>query len=285
MSGERVRKSTEFFESAEVQPKGPRFDFSKGTGVKLSTLNSWVTGNRGKDADALETALEPLHRAIYGRAGVHGERRAALADYSGFPDDQLSIMKSKVTSWKKDQMKGLVQALDIPGVLISVPVADLSEGLLNFLRHPVKKELPKKVPRRVEAPAVDEASSEEAPIRKKNRVESEKANPHQDSILLEVYRRVLAMDQKRRATLSLKGLREEIAAFFGVDAAIIKEHSQEIHEAAVECVRALREAVEESASSHDVTSSSSEAKKEDLPTAAAVAPEETSASTTASSPA
>lgn len=264
MAGDRVRKSTEFYESSNDQPKGSRFDFSTGSGVKLSSLDSWVSGNRGKAAEILEEALEPLHRAVFGRPGIKGERRAALGDYRGFPENEASIMKSKVTSWKKDQMKALVQALDVPGVTVSVPVADLAEGLLKFLRHPTTtktaaapkrsaakegKPKEKKQPQKRAAADEDVADDDAPPVQKKSRTEKSPSNNalHQDSVLLEVYRRVLAMDSNTRAELSLKALRQELAAHFGVDASVIKTYSNEIHEAAAACVHALRAAEERAA--------------------------------------
>lgn len=250
---QRERKSTEFFDptaDGDSSKKQPRFDFSKGTGEKLSSLPKWVSAPRGNAADALESALEPLHRALFGRPGKQGERRAALADYCGFADDANTnaIMKSKVVSWKKDQLKDLSTALGT-GLLVSVPVAELAEGLLKFLqspRAPPQKEKKAPTPREkveqklpaatedIKKPATSEA--EGAPAKKKSRVETPVActSPSDDAIRVAVYRRVMRCTASERDNLHLKEFRLSLESEFRLTEGSLKDRSHVIREAVAE---------------------------------------------------
>jgi hypothetical protein len=285
--GKRERRSTEFFEdniasassgSAATDLKA-RFDLSLGKGTPLSQFPGWVSpSSRGskKEADALEDALEPLHRALFGRPGKSGERRQALAEYRGFPEAQRSVFKSKIMTWKKDQLKDLVQALGGSGILVSVPLATLGEDVLKFLEtphiakaaaaKPTKATKPIKAEREpesggaaAEAPAAKKArveqvavpakasppvskSSAAAPSTKKPTAAPPKpsSRPTCDTVRVEAYRRVLSMSEVERSNLSVKGLRQAIGEFLKIDDATMKAYGEAVKETAVECVKALK---------------------------------------------
>jgi hypothetical protein len=285
--GKRERRSTEFFEDnvASASSGGAtagsdlkaRFDLSLGKGTPLSQFPGWVSpSSRGskKEADALEDALEPLHRALFGRPGKSGERRQALAEYRGFPEAQRPVFKSKIMTWKKDQLKDLVQALGGSGILVSVPLATLGEDVLKFLEaphiakaaaaKPIKATKPIKAEREPEsgaaagAPAAKKARVEQVavpakalpPTNKSAATPSTKkptatppkpsSRPTCDTVRVEVYRRVLSMSEVERNNLSVKGLRQAIGEFLKIDDATMKAYGEAVKESAVECVKALK---------------------------------------------
>lgn len=267
----RERRSTEFFDATSTaKAQGAKFNFEEGNGTKLSALGQWATGSRGAIVEALETALEPLHRAVFGRPGKLMERRAALGDYCGFPESMTPIMKSKVVSWKKDQLKALVQTLGIDAH-VSIPVGDLAEAVLKFLQHPTEKKSAPKAKAEPKAatpktattepkerppkrPAAE--SAEDQPVAKKAKTEvtpaaatstkvvrrSASALPHDDTIRVALYRRVLAMTGEERNNIGVKSLRAEIEKQHSLPEGALKEKTDLIRETALLCVNAVREA-------------------------------------------
>ncbi|CAJ1987399.1 hypothetical protein conserved [Leishmania donovani] len=243
-----------------------RFDFNEGTGVTLGSLPCFTTvPTRGAAGKALEAALEPLHRIAYGRAGNNGKRRAALASFKGFPASMEAEVAEKIAKLTKDRLRDVIKALGI-NVHISLSHAEVAAGVTKFLMAPrddgrfkvsspaaakSKKVSPVKRPApagpddesevkksRPEPPALSSAAAAPAA----SSASAASAGPSDDAVLVEVYRRVLAMTPEDRAVLGVKALRTSLEEHFKLTAGGLRHKKGIITTAASECVRALKEA-------------------------------------------
>ncbi|KAG5483237.1 hypothetical protein CUR178_04816 [Leishmania enriettii] len=249
----------------------PRFDFSEGTGAALGSLPCFAAvSTRSAAGKALEAALEPLHRIAYGRAGNSGKRRAALADFKGFPMSMEAEVSEKIAKLTKDRLRNIIKALGI-NVHISLAHAEVAAGVAKFLMAPrddgklkgstpVAAKLKKGPPVKRAAPA----DPDDEPLVTKSRPEPltasstavasavrapaappaspDSAGPSDDAVLVEVYRRVLAMTPEDRAVLGVKALRTSLEEHFKLAAGGLRRKKDIITTAASECVRALKEA-------------------------------------------
>lgn len=249
----------------------PKFDFSKGAGAPLGSLPCFTTVKRGKKTKALEAAIEPLHRLVYGRPGQGGERKPALEEFQGFPAAMEGEVREKLGNLTKDRLRDLIRALGMR-VLISLPVAQVVEGVAAFLMKPSDEGRIKADNKpataggaakrtRSSPPAAGEASFAEtataaadAPAPKRARAEvkatkgtataASAVGPTEDAVRVQVYRRVLTMSPEERATLGVKRLRAELEGFFGVAEGNLKELRDVVADTAADCVRALMAAEE-----------------------------------------
>lgn len=221
------------------------FDLTLGTGVPLGqgALAEKPAKRNSKAAIAQEAALEPLHRLVYGRAGVAGERREALLGFQGFPPALAEEMTKRVLGLTKDKLSRLVSALQIPQ-RISVKQEELAQGVAAFLLAPSAPPVKKRPTpaaagkkRSASTPAAS-APSGAAPTKKR------RGEPLEDTVRVAVFRRVLAMTCEQREEVSVKALRASIEAELGVDEGELKAMSDVIAEAATLTVRSLKEAEE-----------------------------------------
>jgi hypothetical protein len=114
----------------------PKFNLSEGTGERLGSLPCFTAvSSRGAAAKALESALEPLHRLVYGRPGVGGSRRKALEDFKGFPSAMKAEVEEKVGKLTKDRLRDIIKALGL-AVFISQTHAEVAAGVVSFLMAP-----------------------------------------------------------------------------------------------------------------------------------------------------
>lgn len=113
----------------------PKFDLSVGEGVPLGQLLCFTAVSRGNKAKALESALEPLHRFVYGRPGASGERKYALAAFQGFPPSMMPEVQEKLRNLVKAKLGDMVKALGMR-VRVSDPHAEVVRGVLAFLMKP-----------------------------------------------------------------------------------------------------------------------------------------------------
>ncbi|KPA77339.1 hypothetical protein ABB37_07220 [Leptomonas pyrrhocoris] len=263
----------------------PKFDFSEGTGEALGSLPCFtVVGPRSAAGKALETALEPLHRLVYGRPGMSGERRAALEDFKGFPPAMKAEVEEKIGKLTKDRLRNVIQALGL-ALPISQLRAELVAGVVAFLMAPkdegkftdpkaaappTKKRRsasPKKAAptgrKRPAEPSPSHAKTAAAKKRiKKAKPESAEAitgpasttsstrsataseGPSEAVVLVEVYHRVLAMPHEERAVFGVKALRTSLEDHFRLPPGGLQSQKEAITATAADCVRALREAEE-----------------------------------------
>ncbi|KAG5483374.1 hypothetical protein LSCM1_04922 [Leishmania martiniquensis] len=249
----------------------PRFDFSEGAGVALGSLPCFTAvSTRGAAGKALEAALEPLHRIAYGRAGNAGKRRAALAHFKGFPMSMEAEVSEKMSKLTKDRLRDVIKALGI-NVHISLTHAEVAAGVAKFLMAPrddgrLKGNSPTAARSKKGSPAKRSAPADSAdePLVKKSRPEPltpsstvaasavkapdtsasppDSAGPSDDAVLVEVYRRVLAMTPEDRAVLGVKALRTGLEEHFKLAAGGLRHKKGIITTAASDCVRALKEA-------------------------------------------
>lgn len=254
----------------------PRFALSEGAGVALGTLPCFTAvSTRGAAGKALESALEPVHRIVYGRPGTAGKRRSALVAFQGFPAAMEAEVVDKVAKLTKDRLRDLIKALDI-NVYISLTHAEVAAGVAKFLMAPrddgrikdasavaAAKEKAKKAAeaasRRGTAAAPSASSSaaaagkgqtrgegdaDDEPLFKKVKadVSGPSGAPSDDAVLVQVYRRVLAMTPEDRALLGVKALRTSLEDHFALPAGGLRDRKEIITTAASDCVRALKEA-------------------------------------------
>lgn len=251
---------------SEEEEAESRFDFNEGAGVALGTLPCFTTvSTRGAAGKALEAALEPLHRIAYGRAGNNGKRRAALAGFKGFPVSMEAEVAEKIAKLTKDRLRDVIKALGI-NVHISLSHAEVAAGVTKFLMAPrddgkfkgsspaaAKSKKVSSLKRPAPADPDDEpevkrsrpeppelSSAAAAPVA--SSVFATSAGPSDDAVLVEVYRRVLAMTPEDRAVLGVKALRTSLEAHFKLAAGGLRHKKGIITTAASECVRALKEA-------------------------------------------
>lgn len=283
-----------------------RFDFSEGEGVTLSSLPCFTRGSSHQAAGrALENALESLHRIAFGRPGVFGERRNALADFKGCPPTMRAEVMEKVGRLKKDRLQGVIKTLRI-NEKVSKTQGELAAAVADFFMAPqdqgvadpstsaAKKRKKSKKPAKAKKAAVkkstaaspkkETASKTKAASRKKSTAASsspapsaiaaapENAEPSEAEVLLEVYRRVLNMSAAERAVLGVKALRTQLEEHFGLPAGGLKLRKDAITTTASDCVRALREAAEQALTAEqpttDAEAQSPPAQSEPTPAAA-----------------
>ncbi|AIN96700.1 hypothetical protein LPMP_141220 [Leishmania panamensis] len=242
----------------------PRFDFNEGTGAALGSLPCFTAvSTRGAAGKALEAALEPLHRIAYGRAGSSGKRRAALASFKGCPMSMEAEVSEKIAKLTKDRLRDVIKALGI-NVHISLSHAEVAAGVAQFLMAPRDdgkfKHSGSAAAKSKTSPAKRPASvnPDDEPLTKKlhqelpaslsaveasaTKVPAASAVPSDDAVLVEVYRRVLAMTPEDRAVLGVKALRTSLEQHFKLAAGGLRHKKGIITTAASDCVRALKEA-------------------------------------------
>ncbi|KAG5509461.1 hypothetical protein JKF63_06771 [Porcisia hertigi] len=248
-----------------------RFDFNEGAGTALGSLPCFTAvSTRGAAGKALEAALEPLHRIVYGRAGNNGKRRAALERFKGCPASMEAEVSEKISKLTKDRLRDVIRALGI-NVHISLPHAQVAAGVVKFLMAPrddgkIKGSLPAAPKTKKEYSAKRSASpdTDGKPLMKKVRAETPtpssaappsavksppsspapaaSAGPSDEAVLVEVYRHVLSMTPEDRAVLGVKALRTNLEAHFKLVAGGLRHKKDIITSAASDCVRALKEA-------------------------------------------
>lgn len=268
---------------AEEETLTPKFNLREGSGVPLGQLPCFSSvARRGQAAKALEDALEPLHRLVYGRAGVAGERRAALEEFQGFPAPMQSAVTERLLRMKKSRLCEVSKALGI-ALRTSDPVQTVAAGVAAFLMAPKDEGRIKAAKsgaaaaasgskRRRESGAT--AASTAAPDAKRSRTTEEKSETKakqatgaslagptssssaaataasssptsrisDDRVQVLVYRRVLAMSQGERLSLGVKALRTEIEASLDLPSGALKDRRDIITETASDCVAALKAA-------------------------------------------
>ncbi|KPI82789.1 hypothetical protein ABL78_8196 [Leptomonas seymouri] len=270
----------------------PKFDFSEGAGETLGSLPCFTTVSaRGAAGKALESALEPLHRLVYGRPGMSGRRRAALEDFKGFPPSMRAEVEEKTGKLTKDRLRDIIKALGI-AVHISQTQAEVAAGVVAYLMAPkdegrIKdtKTAPTKkrsaspnkaAPEAKKRPAessvlpstATEGSKPKRPKTESSAVSVSSAatsdGPSDDAVLVQVYRLVLAMPYEERAVLGVKALRTKLEEHFKLPPGGLKSKKDIITSTASDCVRALREAEDRAAavlqSAGDATRASTGAK-------------------------
>lgn len=244
------------------EPK-PKFTLAEGTGTAFEEFPFFIAvrTNRGTAWKPLEAALEPLHRLVYGRPGVTGERRAALAAFKGFPEGMSGAVRERLAALVGAKLKEMIRAFEIDAKLSS-PQAQLVEAVHAFLMRPAVPE--KAAAKRARAPTASaEAKPVEAPEAKKRRREAPASTAtttnadagagaavkggaaiSDDAVRVQVYRRVLGMTPQERSDLGTKALRVDLERHFALADGELKDRKDVITETATECVRALLEAEE-----------------------------------------
>lgn len=271
----------------------PKFNLSEGKGTPLGQLPCFTTAKRQSNKlKALEGALEPLHRIVYGRPGITGERKYALEDFRGFPESMKADVREKMGNLTKSKLRELIVGLGMR-VHISQAHAQVADDVTEFLMKPrddgvikaegatqsgsaTKRTRSSSGPSRNAAAAAaeehvsndDRDAVADVPTAKRPKQEpapakptppAVAAGPTEDAVRVQVYRRVLAMTPQARATLGVKQLRTELEAHFKVKDGDLKRFKEVITETASDCVRALLEAEERARGEEPPDTSSSNA--------------------------
>lgn len=236
------------------------FNFECGSGTPLGQLPCFTTVGRRNTASAiaLEAALEPLHRLVFKRPGIAGERKAALKGFRGFAPEMAPQIEERIAALKKDKLRVMVQRLGIRQN-ISSPVKEVAKAVAAFLMSPrddkvikpsnavVPKRSPKKASASSARPALTKkrARSTSPPIPTgSTESRSSTSEVHTDTIRVAVFRRVLAMHPDERASLGAKALRMELESQFGLPEGGLKHLKEDIVETATLAVRSLLAAEE-----------------------------------------
>lgn len=237
----------------------PRYALELGTGVPLGALPCFQTVPTRRNtaaSNALEAALEPVHRIVYNRPGVSGYRRKALQAFKGFPDEAEDYVKERVGGLKKDKLCLVVRGLGIRQP-VSAKAEVVAEAVVSFLMAP-RDDGVIKVPKETAAERSGDAAAAAGKKRGRDaaaaceekggsakRAKSE--GVHVDTVRVAVFRRVLAMTPEERTALSAKALRTELEAQLGLEEGGLKEMKEEIVETAALAVRSLLAAEERAA--------------------------------------
>lgn len=253
----------------ELSSSRLKFDLSKGCGTPLGELPCFLVIPRRQGAafGELERALEPLHRLVYGRPGITGERRGALESFKGFPPEAYPQVESKLGNLTKDKLRQIIKMLGIRQH-VSSPIEDVRKGVTLFFMSPrddgvIKlsrsgdKNAGPRTPRRTVKPASSPASRKRdaSPLTgdqqpgkiKKNESASSPEIPlavHKDTVRVATFKKVLKMTPEERQSLGAKALRLEIESEFGLPEGALKPLKDDITETATLVVRSLLEAEE-----------------------------------------
>lgn len=247
-----------------------KYDLDKGCGTPLGELPCFLIVNRRKTAawNELESALEPLHRLVYGRSGVTGERRQALERFKGFPPQASAQVEAKLGNLKKEKLRQMIKALGIRQH-VSSKIEEVKKGVALFLMSPrddgiIKlacatnlaktRRSPLKSPKCASAGLSSRkrngSCSEDQSLgeTKRKKVEpssssqDESTMVHADSVKVATFKRVLRMSPEERKSLGAKALRLEIEAEFGLSEGALKPLKNDIVETAMLVVHSLLEA-------------------------------------------
>jgi len=258
--GQRERRSTAFFdEEPDESTKTALFDLKKGPSDAFSTFPYYPTRSNA----AWESALEPLHRALFGRAGKSGERYSALGDFCGVPKAHEAAFKAKLESWKKEALKALATQLRVDLKKKSASsLSELREELIEYLMNPKaapeekektkstsaapqkkknEEDVAESTPRNTKKKAA--SADDEAPPKKKARSESTKGQELSDDALkVAVYKNILILPSAELKSLSVKLFRESLEKKLKLPEGALKARKNIVSEVAHECLVALRAA-------------------------------------------
>lgn len=246
---------------------GPRYPFDQGTGIPLGQLPCFLTVGRRSSAAAvaLEAALEPLHRLVFGRPGVAGERRPALEPFQGLPAEAAPIVQERMGNLKKEKLRTIIQGLGIRQK-VSSRVEDLAKGVADFIMCP-RDDGVIKLPQTGSAATPSrggtttskkvsqggrkrEREAERSPAKAdgaaRTSTQSGGAVPL-DTVKVAVFERVLKMSPAERDSLGAKALRTEVEAQLQLPEGGLKHMKEAIASTAALTVSALLAAEERAA--------------------------------------
>ncbi|KAH8611195.1 hypothetical protein ERJ75_001005600 [Trypanosoma vivax] len=246
-----------FHEDNDENVLKAKFDLSRGSGTPLGTHHAMqTTSTRGAVGRKFEVALEPLHRFVYGRPGHLGERREALAQFCGFPEEMKDDIALRLAKLTKNQLYDLAAALNMK-VMRHTLHATMAQEVAAFLMHPVDNPVAQSTGKAKRAPT----ARGKVKVSKKGNVASPKKTavakraprkttvarepnvdpptvgiePSDDTLRLAIYRHILKTPATERSQLTTKVLRLELQKTLGD----LESRKAVIKEAASECVTAL----------------------------------------------
>lgn len=244
-----------------------KFDLEKGSGTPLGSLPCFLAVGRRKSAASLEleSALEPLHRLLYGRPGITGERREALKNFKGFPPEALEQVKAKVGSLKKEKLRQVVKLLGIRQH-VSCRVEEVAKGVTDFLMCPrddgviqllnlTDQSTSLSAPRKARASAVRTSSAskdahfpseDQSMESKRKKIEPSERKElqviHKDSVKVATFEKILKMSPEERKNLGAKALRLDLEVALRLPKGALKPFKDDIVETATLIIGLLSEA-------------------------------------------
>lgn len=253
--------------SETLFPLHAKFNLEKGSGTPLGSLPCFLVVGRRKSSASLEleSALEPLHRLVYGRPGFTGERRETLKNFKGFPPEALEQVKAKVGSLKKEKLRQIIKLLGIRQH-ISCRIEEVAKGVTDFFMHPrddgvvqltsfSDKSTSSSTPRKARKSAVPTSSAkknahfsseDQSMERKRKKIEpsmrSELPAIHRDSVKVATFEKILKMSPEERKSLGAKALRLDLEVALQLPEGSLKPFKDDVVETATLTIGSLLEA-------------------------------------------